>query len=396
MKDSREDDLILSYSRLSLYKECAFRCKNSLRPDSPEATAADLGGVAHDSLAIYCRKGEPEAKANAIKQAPASGLNTSQTNDLVTMLEKVMMNPRYQFKQENIICVESDDGDHFEHGRQMFLVELPVRVNGRRVFIRGAFDLVLKVEDGIEVIDWKSGFAKANKFQQEIYALIAYLLYWKIAPIRVRFVYIRSGFSEYEDFESTDMLGILQYVAILVNAYGNEKDWLPRFNKNCGNCEFRTGCKEYLDAMSKLPDTPKIDPENWDAIQKWSAHIAAIKSVATKFADELDELEVTYLKNHGETKALDGRMAYIGERTNRYGIPWDVVKGNIGDTLGMDGIVEYLSTTVVEEFLTKKSIEGSITMQQAQALMKIMEAQKIATSKSDAIKYKGEKPKKKK
>jgi CRISPR/Cas system-associated exonuclease Cas4 (RecB family) len=311
------------------------------------------------------------------------------------MVDRIARSPYYQFSEEQIISVESDDGETFEHGRQMFMVELPINIGGRKVFIRGAFDLVVKQkEDGIEIIDWKSGFKKADKFQQELYALVAFIKYWRVSPIRVRFVYTRSGFSEYEDFEETDMLAILQYVAILANAYANETEWAPRFNANCKDCEFRNGCAPYLDAISKLPETPQIDPENWDAIQKWEQHIDAIVSCAKRLAEDLDTMKRGYLKKHGETKTLDGRLAYIGERINRYGIPWDVIKANLDGLIDAQQLVEYISPTQVEWFLTKGVVEGKITAEKSGELMAIFEKQKQPTSKSDTIKFKGEKPKK--
>lgn len=395
--ESRENDIVLSFSRLSSYKGCPYRCKNATRSDSAEATAATLGKACHESLAIFFRRGYAAARAEAIRIAPATGLDSTMTADLLNMIDRICRSPYYQFSEDRILAVESDDGEIFEHGRQMFLVELPINIGGRKVFIRGAFDLVVKQkDDGIEIIDWKSGFKKADKFQGELYALIAFLKYWRVSPIRVRFVYTRSGFSEYEDYDSTDMSAILQYVAILANAYANETAWEPRFNANCKDCEFRTACSPYLDAMSRLPETPQIDPENWEAIQKWENHIAAISSCAKRLGDELDTMKREYLKKHGETKALDGRVAYIGERINRYGIPWSSIRANLDGVVDAQELIEYVSPSQVEEFLTKKVVEGVITPEKSAELMGVFEKQKQPTSKSDTIKFKGEKPKKSK
>lgn len=397
MSREKSDSLVLSFSRLSAFKDCPYRCANAQRLDSPEATAADLGCVVHESNAVYHRSGYDAAIRHYHASAVACGLNTEQVNAGLEMIDRMSRNPFFQIDQSDIICVESDDGEIEEHGRKMFLAELPIVIGSKKVFLRGAFDLVIRrVKDGemeIEIVDHKTGFAKGNEFQKQLYALASYLLYWRIVPIKVRFHYMRSGFTDLTVFDESDLSGILQHVAILANAYATETEWAPRFNTNCGDCEFRTGCNAYLDAMSKLPDVPKIDPENWEAILKWEAHLKAIEKCAKKWSDELDDAKRNYLKNHGETKMPTGQIAYLGEKVTRYGIPFETVSANIGKYLDLAGMIEYVSPSDVEGFLDKKIVEGKIDAATAAKLLEILEKQKVPTSKTETIKFKGDKKK---
>lgn len=232
--------MIVSYSKLNQYRKCPFLCKNPVPQDNKVLT---FGKAFHSGIESFLRNGCYDTAENIIiKEAQESSFSADETKEILDLFRSSVNDPKYMPEKDRIITIESDDGEIEDRGRKMFLVKLPVKVGEEEIFIRGAFDLVLtaKKSKGLEIRDWKTGFKDADEFQAELYALVAYLKYWKSEPIFVRFDYVRRGFhSKLLEYGLEDLGSILQYTALLCSSFHNEKEWKPKFGIGCRDCDYK-------------------------------------------------------------------------------------------------------------------------------------------------------------
>ena len=385
----------VSFSRLAAYQECPYKAKNAGYETSVPAI---IGNIVHDGIRLYFREAgrNPDPVKQQIQaEIVQNGLQPEDARRALELFDKFLANPFYQFPEDRIMAVESDDGEIVDRGRQMFLVKLPVAVpdadgNKVQIAIRGGMDVTLtakRPEDGIEIIDWKTGFKDASQFQAELYALAAFLKYWRTAPIRVRFAYLQRGFSSYEDYSEADMPGILQYVAIIAAAYVKETEWKPRFSAACKNCDFKLTCPEYLEVMSKAPIKPEIDPENFGAMFKWFEHMKAIETCAGAFKEDMQGLMKSYLEKHEKAQTPDGRTATLGERVTRYKYPAEPVR----EVLARHGIPYdkgfVFNRGEFDTWLEDEAIRGNIQAPEAEAVQAELEKLKDP-QKTMQIKFK--------
>lgn len=383
----------LSFSRLARYQGCPYRCKHEPYGGGPEAA---VGDTVHQAIAAFLKTRDPlEARRVIDREVLNHRLTQEQAADCTKLFQTFGSKPWYQPDADRIITVESDDGEMEEHGRTMFCVPLPLKVDTEdgpvQIALKGAMDLVFSARDGegIEITDWKTGFKDADPFQSDLYALASYLKYWKTTPIRVRFAYLRKGFDSREDYTDADMPGILQYVSIIAAAYVRETAWEPKFGQNCASCTFRLTCSAYLEAISKAPERPQLDPENFDALAKWAKHLAAVKSCAEKFHDEAAGLMKAYLQKHEKAAMPDGREAFLREQVGRYNyaditiqktfadlnIPW-----NAGYSFSMSGFEAWAQDAMITGKITKDAYEQAVArMKGSREAVKI---QKIAYRKA--------------
>lgn len=320
--------LPLSYSKLSNYISCPYRCKYEKQQDT---AAKSVGGIFHDCMKLFHLGRGSEVNEKINKEIVLNSLKREDVDELKRMYQETISNARMDVPSERIVTVESDDGDEELYGKKFFLVPLPLIVEcadgvKRRVAIRGAFDLVFwneLFENGITVRDYKTGFLEADDFQADLYALAAYLKYWRVMPIFTQFVYPRKGFAARPvKYTESELVLVLEYVSIVASAYAKEKDWKPKFNEMCGTCSLRNGCNVYLDKISKIPEAQEIDPENWAAIQVWKEQMSALAKVSKKFLDDVSEKEKDYIRKYGPQIIGNGtKEVGVYEEVARYDIP---------------------------------------------------------------------------
>lgn len=354
---ANEEKFSISYSSLASYKACPCRFKNELKGGGCEAS--EMGGIFHEAMQkVLTGTSIDETRQWAAKELATSGMSTENIAEILRQYDRTVSSKYLMPEKDKIVAVESDDGEIMLHGSPGFEVPLPIVVEGKRICLRGRFDVVLNEEEGIEIIDWKTGFLDANDFQAECYALAAYLKYWKVSPIKIRFVYTRRKFSPKPlVFTSADMPAILEHIAILATSMVRDTEFKERLNPQCKNCSLRTGCSTYLEAISKVPAAPQIDPENWIAIQKWLSHLKNIEKAAKGFISDLTKLQNDYLKRHGQAVQEDGEIIEMGQQVQSYNYPVKKIEQLLSER-GLDwhraikittkGLTEVIESAVVE------------------------------------------------
>ena len=373
---SDEEGLDFSQGRLGKYRDCPSRCKSEMNQDSAPSL---FGGAFHSGIAERYRSGDfATGLARIHALIPEYRLTQTDATELMAMYHRVGTDPRLQYPLERILTVESDDGEMEMDGRKLFRVPIPAKVDGKRIFLRGAMDLVIlsKEHKGIEIIDWKTGFKDADPFQAEVYALAAFLKYYRATPITVRFVYTRRGFQKKYTFEAQDLPGILQYVTILATCYARETEWAPKFGMGCKDCDLTLSCGEYLARIAKIPAKPEINPEDWSSIQKWKAHLSALAGASKKFLEKVAIMEKDFLKKHATGVMEDGKEAYLAEEVSSYLYPYKSI-AELLQSFGIDplGGVSFGSGDI-KALIGNALTNGKITAAQATEIEDKIEGKK--------------------
>lgn len=374
---SDEKKFRTSYSSLVSYRECPHRWKYEPRGGGSEAS--DKGSYFHDAMKRVLT-GEDSAAVRLwlSKSIVSSGMQSDSLAEVLEMYDRITSSKFYFPESSKIITVESEDGEIDLHGSPAFEVPLPLVVDGQRVTMSGRFDLVLNDDpDGIEIRDWKTGFLDAEQFQADYYALAAWLKYWRIAPIKVRFIYARRIFSPRPMvYTAADMPAILEYVTTLATSMIRDKEWRPRLNSQCRNCALRTGCAVFLDAVGRAPVAPEVDPENWSAIRKWKEHLSNVAKAANGFLDDIKKLEESYLEKHGTGIDDDGKVMKMDKQVGGYEYPTEKISA-LFESYGIDWKkAAKITSGGVETAIESAVVEGKIQDSQAKEIYRKINGEK--------------------
>lgn len=378
-----EQSVILSYSRLASYRDCPYRCKHETVGGGP---AALRGDCFHKAIEQYYRTRDfKEACAKARTIGFENNMPAGDIQDVIAMMTSTVNQKRYQWPVENVICIESDDGETVHRDETMFLVRLPLVVDGKRIYMRGKFDIVHnQCKDGIEIVDWKTGFKDASEFQAEWYALAAHIKYWKALPVSVRFVYTARGFSPKPTvYDANDIAGILDYVGILATFYVREQDWEPKLNANCKECSLKMGCHVHLESIARAPEVPEISESDINALMKWREHLACVKNAATKLYDEVTDKAKRYVASKGNRVASDtpGVDFVLDSQVQSYAYPFEETKA-ILEQFGLDWKrAAKFSSGEIDSAIADALAQNLITEDQAKGLEERLEGKKDKTGK---------------
>jgi len=380
--EASENTVRLSYSSLASYRSCPHRYKNEPRQAGNEAS--EKGKIFHDAMQkILTGEDKAEVRAWLGKTMVEWGFSPDSLAEVHEMFDRVSSSKFYIPEPGRIISVESDDGEIMLHGAPAFAIPLPIVVDGKRVVLSGRFDLVLSDEQsgGIEIRDWKTGFLDADELQRDIYALAAYLKYWKISPIKIRFVYTRRSFSPRPTvYNASDMPAILEYIAILSTSLIRDTEFKPKLNANCKNCSLRMSCPEFVDAISKAPAALTISPDNWSAIRKWKEHLGNVAKATAGLLDDMKKLEEDYLERNKTAVEDNGSIVEMSQQVGAYEYPVKQVSALLEEA-GVDwtGAIK-MTTAGLESTVESAVVEGKITEVQADEIWRKINGEKAKKS----------------
>lgn len=313
----------VSATRLIKYKECPYACKNCPFISGP---LQDKGVILHDVFANFYLKGTKEAE-NILNSSPfQKGLPMDLFDSCKKTWKLFLTKKHLHFQPQEIITVESADGEEMAHGHKVFAIPLPIPVTDIdgtqvQVYLRGAMDLVVNnfQQGGIDIIDWKTGFKEADKLQADIYALASYIKYGKQMPIRVKMIYTGKNFkTDVFSYTERDLVRIYEYVYLLCQAYVRERTWEQRFSFGCPNCELRRGCQRFLLTVSQMPNMAQIDKNNFAALSKWDEHLKNVEKSVTNLRDEISSLMIEHVQEKGHALNHKGIKVELKERNNGY------------------------------------------------------------------------------
>jgi len=216
----------LSPSKLKSFRLCPHRHKNEKYVESP-ATA--FGTAVHAGIAEYIKGGEFLAGYTA--EALRKNVPSDQQARAIECFNRVIESPRVALNRENVLTVESADGDvtfdfKGEGKKTFFQVEVIQGVWG----LRGAMDLVDILDDGtLRILDWKSGQSEEiDDLQLACYALAALKKYPGFPRIETAFFYVERGVYVPSFWNHDTLVGALEAVDRLAIEYVSVPAKRPR------------------------------------------------------------------------------------------------------------------------------------------------------------------------
>lgn len=242
-----------------------------------------------------------------------------------------------KLNRENIICVQSDDGEATYHGNQFFEVAI-----GKDWGLRGAIDYADRFglnENGdrvddlydfssikkhvIRIIDWKTGWSDADDLQTAVYALTSWMKYEYLRQIyeeqgietiiQTRFFYLdQGGKSPKRYWDKNNLTRAFYYIKARVDEFRKRKDFPRQLNKLCYCCGLADKCPVYQKALTETPKVAGIEKkaENLPAIIENLERISAIRKIAEKAEKELKEAQAELLLPCGKDGFVCGERVY--------------------------------------------------------------------------------------
>jgi putative RecB family exonuclease len=303
----------LSVSRVKRFEECAFAFYNQYvnRPDGvvrEYAEPAEFGVVAHAALERTYRwiieeeyEGPfPEARLLEdfrLAWAESGLVGVELYNEGREMLRQYA---RWAGRVDHmrVLSVEREFNLLIGHGVCRLIDESEkdkwAALDGFYV-VNGFIDRVDRVDSKtVEVIDFKTNrmlFSReelAADLQVGVYAIVARLLYPWAEDVRLSFHMLRHGpFVQRTDRTEQELDAVHEYLRAI--GVRTERGPYPaRLNKNCGTCDWRSGCETYQAALAKKPSLVVVSRENMDALAEERERVAAIAKAAYARKEELD------------------------------------------------------------------------------------------------------------
>lgn len=297
-----------------------------------------------------------------------------------------------KLNRENIVCIQSDDGEAVYHGNRFFEIAI-----GKDWGLRGALDYADRFginENGdrvddlydfasikkhvIRIIDWKTGWSDADDLQTTIYALVSWMKYSYLRDIyeeqgiptviQTRFFYLdQGGKSPKRYWDKNNLVSAFHYISARVKEFRSRKEFPRQLNKLCYCCNLADKCPVYQKALTEVPAVVGIEKkeENLPTIIERLEQIGAIRKIAEKAEKQLKEAQAELLLPFGKDGFACGDRAYVAtESTSSYdydlptifeGVqnlierpPFELMKFNSG---ALDDLISATSDKVIKKAL---------------------------------------------
>ena len=251
-----------------------------------------------------------------------------------------------KLNKDNIITIQSDDGEAVYHGNRFFEVAVGkdwglrgaldyadrygLNENGDRV--DDLFDFAAIKKHVIRIIDWKTGWSDADDLQTTIYALVSWMKYEYLRQIyeeqgietiiQTRFFYLdQGGKSPKRYWNKNNLVSAFHYIKARVDEFRKRKDFPRQLNKLCYCCNLADKCPVYQKALTETPVVVGIEKkvENLPAIIERLGQVTAIRKIAEKAEKELKEAQTELLLPWGRDGYVCGDRVYVAtESTSSY------------------------------------------------------------------------------
>lgn len=211
-----------SHSKLELYKQCPRKFKYRYIDKLPTKPFEHLakGSEVHRLLEIF---GNEDLKSD-IKEAYNIALKFSESEIGKEILSQ---------KSKRELCIKFKN---FE----------PVNSDSNDYDFIGYIDRVNFTENGLELIDYKTGKYKEPKYQDFqqliIYAIWFFKKYEKLTQIKIRFVYVEHLLENSLVLQRDKIEDILNNLKILIKTIKLDTDYHKKPNPLCDWCDFKDTC----------------------------------------------------------------------------------------------------------------------------------------------------------
>lgn len=143
---------------------------------------------------------------------------------------------KYQTDPEHLFYVPDPEG------REEF-IKVPIGEN----LLIGKVDRIDKTDDGLHIIDYKTGKSQDDEFQVMIYVLLVKSSF-RLPITKASYFYLRTGkFKSVVPSEQKET-AVKKRISSIISAIEKEKDFTPKQSKLCGWCDFIEFCPAKTEA----------------------------------------------------------------------------------------------------------------------------------------------------
>jgi RecB family exonuclease len=239
----------LSYSQIETFKICPlhFKLKYIYKIPTPPTSSQSFGNTFHKTLKNFyenVKVGKTPGKKLIFEQLEKNWINDG-------YLSKSHERKSYE-KAKKFLVYFLDN--FFEKNKTPIVMEQPFNIKLKGLSIGGKIDRVDEVENGIEIIDYKTGARALTQKQADedlqlsIYALAAvripeYPFSRKPGEVKLSLMYfdepsVITTTREKKDLELTEKI-LIEYKNLI-----EYSDFQCSKNNLCQNCEFKIFCSE--------------------------------------------------------------------------------------------------------------------------------------------------------
>lgn len=280
--------MVYSFSRISTYINCPFAYKKyyleGVKTESN--SAADVGTYVHEHIRTQIQEEEMPFINLSIE-----GLEVAK--DFIHNSEDIMLELAFRYNYETL-----------ETEQDIFINKefKEVEPDSKDAFLRGIVDLILFSDEGIIVLDWKTGRSEPDLLQLYIYAILVEAKYGKL-PKEVGFIKLRDKEIKTIPITKKAIEQVKKYLLKVIEVIENDEEFKPKVGKQCSYCKVIHSCP--LANELNIPDL--TSPEKV---------ITALKMAQTlkQRAKDIEERVKEILEKEEEIKA-EGYKAYYKPKT---------------------------------------------------------------------------------
>lgn len=214
-----------SFSRLSTHKQCPRKFKynyiDKVKPEKTDMTALFKGGAVHSILEHY-----PEQTTHKLA-------------------------PKYQHIADKFI--QSNMGDkylshdsirEFDFGLLSDLT--PTKYSDKNAIFRGSVDYICTIDNVINLIDYKTGKYKEQKWQVYdqlmFYAIYFFYRYPSVNEVRISYVYVEHELENDLVLKREHLEQYTSELFDLINNVETDETFIKKPTRLCEWCNFKTHC----------------------------------------------------------------------------------------------------------------------------------------------------------
>lgn len=365
----------ISASKLKSFRSCPYQCKNEKFIANE---AVDFGKAVHAGLAAFLTGKDfwTAYCAEATKLAlPERREDAQKALEFAESME---------IPQEQLITVESEDGEVEFYGNKYFQVPIT-----KEWGIRGAMDAVWVDEQGrLVILDWKTGLTKEeDDVQLALYALAAWKKYGNFAAIKCVYAYTQQGYSQVTYWDAESLVASLDYLKPLIVSYLTalkNNQWERTPHKYCKWCTLKDDCEPFLKQLEAKQDRASYDIEptlgNLPAILEYHDKVKAIADAAYSIQQMMKGKYEAVFAAHGKQN-IGGRIFEITQKTSRYNYNLEAIFNSAAELVGRAPLelCEYSSTGA-------KELEKSLDKERKKVFKAIIEANREVKSVAKTLK----------
>lgn len=304
-QEKKRNTLSLSYSKISIYKDCprAFKLSYIDKVGFERRRITVAGLLAHKIFKIYTDY--------LVERKLPTDITAIQK-----ITDRVLGHPSVP-GDEGLILEVRELADKFARGFVLNLdtfygaeIKLAVDSEGNQVnwkddsvFFRGILDHVEIEDNKVKITDYKAGWViTKDTAQLETYAWLAHKIFPQIDTYLVEHYFVRYNSRRYSELSDEGIERAERRIKKFANKIANDTEFSPSPSARCSWCPYVVRCAQ-LPALEGL-QLPVLDSE--EKAREYAGKLLIVKEAIKRVEDMLKD----YTRKHGPIQVGDGSYGH--------------------------------------------------------------------------------------